>query len=474
MVRSEASSIEAEMQKRMPVPFWTKSGKGRSHAVTAERLTNWFLERARGQEKFPYHLLPAPGLVQLTTVGDGPIRGIGWSGAQLFVVSGDKAYVVDGALAPTEVGEISGSGSVDMAWNGSHMLITTNGQHSYAVNESECISVSIPNLQDATYQDGYAIALQRGTENFHISNSDDLTVWTSTDHTNVDWRPDRLVAIISVHRILWAFGVETTEFYQLTGNSTFPFERIQGSAMEVGCGAHRSVAIADNTVFWLGHDLRVYKAIGAEPVPISTPAIEKEITDQNSPQTAEAFVYTQEGHTFYVLTFGDLTVVYDDTEGVWHHRKSNGVDRWRVHGYVYAWRKHIVADYSTNEIYYLDLSAYDEDGVTRRLEADSAPFSHGGNRAVMWELFVDMEAGVGLDGDQQGDDPKLMMQVSDDYGVTWSNERTASIGQIGEYGVQCRFVGLGQYRQRMVRIAISDPVKAVVTGVYASIEEMGS
>lgn len=64
----------------------------------------------------------------------------------------------------------------------------------------------------------------------------------------------------------------------------------------------------------------------------------------------------------------------------------------------------------------------------------------------------------------QGEDPKLMLEWSDDNGATWSNQRTASLGKVGEYQTRVKFHRLGQSRNRVFRISISDPVKRVILG----------
>jgi hypothetical protein len=64
--------------------------------------------------------------------------------------------------------------------------------------------------------------------------------------------------------------------------------------------------------------------------------------------------------------------------------------------------------------------------------------------------------------DLQGAEPTLILQWSDDYGRTWSNEREASMGQTGEYRKRVKFWRLGQARDRVYRVIISDPVKRVI------------
>ena len=71
-----------------------------------------------------------------------------------------------------------------------------------------------------------------------------------------------------------------------------------------------------------------------------------------------------------------------------------------------------------------------------------------------------------------GADPQVMLSVSDDGGRTW-NEQTKkrSIGKIGKYLTRVRWLKMGQFRQRIVKLEITDPVKRAIVGFYADIKQ---
>jgi hypothetical protein len=80
-----------------------------------------------------------------------------------------------------------------------------------------------------------------------------------------------------------------------------------------------------------------------------------------------------------------------------------------------------------------------------------------------------METGVGL-ADGQGSSPQIMLSWSDDGGKTWGNERWASAGRIGEYRHRVRWYRLGAFRQRVLRVQVSDPVPITIAAAYAEIQ----
>jgi len=68
-------------------------------------------------------------------------------------------------------------------------------------------------------------------------------------------------------------------------------------------------------------------------------------------------------------------------------------------------------------------------------------------------------------------DPRMVIDWSDDHGRTWSNGRSVSMGKVGEYRVRCKTWRLGQARDRVYRVTISDPVKRVI--LSANLEATG-
>jgi hypothetical protein len=73
-----------------------------------------------------------------------------------------------------------------------------------------------------------------------------------------------------------------------------------------------------------------------------------------------------------------------------------------------------------------------------------------------------METGVGL-VTGQGSDPELMMEFSDDGGLTWESLPNKKIGMMGEYLHRPFWNALGSARQRVYRGAISDPIRVTIS-----------
>ena len=67
-------------------------------------------------------------------------------------------------------------------------------------------------------------------------------------------------------------------------------------------------------------------------------------------------------------------------------------------------------------------------------------------------------------------EPQVMLRYSNDGGFTWSSEKWRSLGRKGKYENRARWNRLGEFRQRVLEISITDPVERVVMGAYAELE----
>jgi len=72
------------------------------------------------------------------------------------------------------------------------------------------------------------------------------------------------------------------------------------------------------------------------------------------------------------------------------------------------------------------------------------------------------EKGAGL----PGDDPQVMLRISNDGGKTWITMPQRSAGKMGEYQKRVRWNRCGAARRRVWEISMTDPVAWKITGAY--------
>lgn len=471
---------------KVKVPFVGPSYQARSLNADAQRAVNCYLEMDNTSQRVPMALYGTPGTVLKMTFPTSPVRACIFQGGYSWWLAGSVVYRVDSSFTPVAIGSIGTfTGEVGLASNGTQILIV-DGSAGYIITVSTSIiapiaDIDFPNgVKRCTYQDGYFIVSGKsGSPSFWINQTAyDGATWDALDFASAEGSPDNTIGVISDHRELWLFGENSAEVWVNTGSTDFPFQRSGNTFIEHGCAAAGTVAKADNTVFWLGADDRgagiVWRADGYTPMRISTHALEVKLANYTL-SDAFAFTYQQEGHIFYVMTFptSGATWVYDAATQQWHERvwrnpSTGALGRWRANCSVFAHGYHLVGDWQTGEVFALDFDAYTDNGAPiLRLRA-SQTAEDKQQRLFFKSLQVDMETGVGTNTGQ-GSAPVMMLRYSNDGGHTWSNEKTATVGRIGEYTARCRFNRLGQGRNRVWEISMTDPVKFAVFGAVAEV-----
>ncbi len=454
-----------------PIPFATQTYRARSLPLSAQRLVNLYPEAGPSDAPTRVDLIGTPGATTFANVGSGPVYGMHAMGGVPYVVSGTNVYTLASDGTATDLGSIGATDKVVMDDNGTQVAIASGGDGYIATSASvsKITDPDFPGGSSVTFMDQYFIWTKPGSAQFNISALADGMAYDALDFATAEGKPDDLVAGYADHRNLWLIGEESIEIWWDSGASNFPFERYGQAFIEQGCAAKSSVVSMDNTIFWLGDNLIVYRADGFTPMRISTYAIENAIRSYSTTADAHAFSYVDDGHTFYVLTFpAGSTFVYDAATKQWHERSTGDLGRWGVCGYVRAYGKHLVGDSEDGKVYSLDLAAADWAGDTIKQEAAGPHIGDGVTWRTMSRFQLDMEAGVGLTTGQ-GSDPQIMLDWSDDGGRTWSNELWRSMGKIGDYRHQAVWNRLGRFRRRVLRVRKSDPVKASFLSAFAEI-----
>lgn len=460
-------------------PFVGSSYTSRTTRLDAQRTVNLYPEISEDRNSRTISaLIGTPGLKLWKAVGTGPIRGMMKFNAQYaIVVSGVEVYRVDTLGNLLLLGTVSISNPmVSMASNGIEMMLVT-GLAGYVINPIAATIEPIANVaftgaDTVDYLDGFMLFNQPGTGRFQATGPYTSSI-DALDFATAEGSPDLLVSLIVDHREAWLFGETSTEVYYNAGGADFPFERITGAFIEVGCAAKFSPAKIDNTVFWLGADNRgfgmIYRAVGYQPQRISTHAIEHAIHQYTTTADAIGYTYQQEGHSFYVLNFpsGNATWVYDVAAGEWHERAyrdpaSGQLGRHRGQCHMAFAGMNLVGDYQNGNIYQLDLETFTDNGDPLPRIRRCMHLSSQERRVVYNALEVLFEQGVGLDTGQ-GQDPQALLRWSEDAKY-WSNEQSASMGKVGQTNARLKYNRLGSGRNRIFELTITDPVRVAIVG----------
>jgi hypothetical protein len=454
----------------MRVPFAINSYQSRSLPLSAQRVINFYAEAAPKDSKTPIALMNTPGLLPFASLGGTSVRDVEVMVSTLYAVSGTGLYKVTSNGSASLLGTLPATGEVYMEGDGTNLGVLV-GATLYVWDGSTLTQVTDSDFGGASsiaFLDGYLIFATPDSGEWGISDLRDMTSYDALDVAMAEAHSDNIVRVFVSNRLLGICGAESIEVWYNSGASSFPFERADGGVIEKGLIAPKAIAKFDNAAAFVGSDRMVYRMEGYRPVRISHHGIEKLLRDATTVSDIYAFSYVQDGHEFFNITApsAGFTADYDAATGLWHERESGDLGYWRPSCLASCYGKIIVGDSQSGGLYSLDLDTFDEDGDTIIRSATSGVVGDGSQRIAHPLLELDVESGVGLTSGQ-GSDPQMMLRYSDDGGRTWSNERWASMGALGEYKKRVRFHRLGSARQRVYQISVSDPVKSIVIGAGA-------
>ena len=321
--------------------------------------------------------------------------------------------------------------------------------------------------------------------------------------------PDNLVSLIADHGQVYLLGEQTSEVWADAGTFPFAFQRIPGSSSQHGIAAKFSVSRVGNSFAYLSKNIRGQAQImlmnGYFPERISTHAVENTLVNDNV-SDAVAWTYQQEGHEVYVISFPslDITWAYDVSTGMWHKwlwcDNFNNYHRHRGNCVANFQNMLLVGDWENGIIYELDPNNYTDNGQNIRRLRRTPHLVTDFQREYFEELQIHFQPGVGIQNpnavipsaapvnqspfyiynnqnytillgqnliignltDTSGVSPQAMLRWSNDGGSTWSNEHWVSIGKEGKYKNRAIWRRLGQARDRVFEVVVTDAVKCVI------------
>ncbi len=415
---------------------------------------------------------PAAGVSSIDTIDGFTVFATNDAGAPVFATPTTITNITN--ADPAVVTDVANGYS-----DGDQVLITgVGGMTQINGREFTILRVDDDNFQlvgiDSTSYSGYTmgglarkITAQAGGQWFISALYDSASI-DPLQFAAAESNPDALVRVIVNNRDVLLFGKKTIEPWQDVGTFPFPFQRVTGALIQKGCLAPLSPALLNTSVFWLGDDHIVYKMDGYNPVRVSDFSQEDIIREAPIASDAIGMTYSQNGHNFYVLTLptAGYTLVYDETVGRWHERRSGtSLDPvvWNVTCIMTGWDTVYVGTLG-GAVPELDLSTFDELGEPIRSVAITPPFYANGLRSAINTVELECQLGVGIETGQ-GSDPTVMVRISRNGTKSWENIRIASIGRTGDTIDRAIVRRFGQFRQASFEFSVSDPVFRAFFGI---------
>lgn len=459
-----------------PFPLFGLGQQSKSPTVTAQRHLNLYAEIKIEQEKSAIVFYGTPGSLLRFSFGDTPVRGWIQVNDLVYAVHRGTLYSVNNAGTKVVLGTLNTvEGRVDLAFDGTVILIV-DGTNLYTLTLpstfAQVVGAFVPNgARTCAWFAGFFAVDDGESDSWYISPTG--TGWDALDFATAESNPDGLVRVFSDNSQIVLFGGGTTEFNGNSGGADFPFSTIQGATQEFGLAARWSVCKFNSGLAALmrpsGGQVQVMFFSGYVPKPISSKEMDQIINGYATVADATMYHYMLGGHPMLQVNFqaAGKSWLFDASTELWTPLEF-GLDGGRHRGELHIdfVNKPLIADYENGNVYELQPDTYTDNGTAIAREIVGRHVLHGDDRMTVDELYVDMEAGVGL-ATGQGSDPQVMLQVSKDNGHTWGLERWKSLGRIGAYTARVVWRRFGVARDWLFKLRITDPVKVVIT--YAAI-----
>lgn len=461
------------------VGFCGPAYRSQSPNVDAEKLINFYLEQTESPYgKAQYAMYPTPGFAVAYLLPQSPIRGMLTQNGRTFAVGGTGLYELNSNGTSTlrsTTAMLQDMNPATLSTNGpaGHQVFTTSGGHGYIydLNSNAWTADVVIGATFGGFLDGYFLALDAPTSTLKTSDLEDGTSWSGSAQRNT--AGDNWQAMLVTHRNIWLFGSQRTDVWYNAGAANFPFAPIDGAFIEQGIMAPFACGVIDNAPYWWGateHGFgMLWRANGFQPERLSNHAIEFAVQGYADATDAVSWPYQDQGHTFFVTNFptGGTSWVSDAAlPELWHERatwnpNTASYSAYRPQYHVYAFGQHLVGDRSSGAIYEMAISNTTEvDGGAIRRQRRTPYVVVDQNRVFFDQLQLDLEVGLGT---QTITAPQVMLRWSNDQAKTWSNEHWASAGPIGAYGTRVQFQRLGQGRNRIFEVTMTDSIPWRVT-----------
>lgn len=479
---------------RVPIEIPLGFYQDESPALSAMRCINWIPTVSEGPALNVTSLKQPYGLSQFASTGLGACRGK-WVVNEIdYSVSGNTLVSISSTGVVTTLGTITGTVRVDMADNGTFLVIVVPGGDGFVFDTS---TSTLTQITDPDYQVSDTVRFYRGV--FVFTTSDGKQLFTSTlnqplqfdalDFGSAEGDPDRIVTQIVDHDELSVIGSQTTEVFRFVGGVGFPLQIIPGAFTEKGAHSKYSAIEFDSTYLFLGGGKNELTAVwrqtsSSSAVKISTNAIDNAIQKYTKEEikSAYAMTFSKQGQFFAIFTFvssriPSRTFVYNGTasglsgSSIWFELQTGLDDNlWRANAITRAYGKLLVGDAIDGRIGEIDDSVFTEYGNTILRQATTKPFSQDGTTIFSGELEATLQAGVGLTTGQ-GSDPVIMMEFSDDQNNIFKGPFKRPIGKIGEYGHETIWNRQGRFpNARSIRFTVTDPINANLIRIAATPE----
>ena len=266
--------------------------------------------------------------IKVTTKGGrDAFNSVRWG--KLILVFDNEVYSVDKGLVVVRIAKIeTSSGEVFITENDNNKIGICDKKNIYIYNYSTSAFTTlnkhtlgfIPSSLE--FQNGYLIATVLNKPEWQLSEINNALQWPGLLVGEFQTKPDNAIATIKIPgrgNQLLVFGRTVTELWTNVKLQLFPYQKSTAFNIDYGVLNTATIAAGENFVIWLGSNEKSGPVImyteGGDIKTISNDGINFELANIQYPDQSAGFLFKQDGHLFYQLTFYNkadaITYAYD-------------------------------------------------------------------------------------------------------------------------------------------------------------------
>jgi hypothetical protein len=313
--------IAASNLKQIPLDIVGSTMFGRYPKISIEQTFNMIISDD--------WLVPSAGYKTKAEIADnGEGRAIFASNNlnQMVAVIDNGVYLINENLAYLRIGTLETSAGdvfIDENNAGQIAICDKSSIYIYNYNASTFQKATLDFLPGyVAFQDGYFIAPDLNQAQWRLSDPNNGASWPAqaADVGAFQTKPNKPVAALRFPgkgNLLLVFGSTVTELWYDLGYQLFPYQKNSYMNIDYGCLNPATIAASDKFVVWLAANEKSGPVImytdGSDAVQISNDGINFKFAQLSNPSNSYGFLFKQDGHLIYQLTFPDdnFTIAYD-------------------------------------------------------------------------------------------------------------------------------------------------------------------
>lgn len=277
-------------------------------------------------------LVRRPGLDDYVDLGTAqPVDGLAyWEALDLLIaVSGGEVFSINSAGTATSLGTGLQLGNKPVFTftksGGSDWMAVANGGRIYLSENGGAIAVisdadAPTSVTHVAFVRARLVANLVGSDSFYWSDLNDFTSWNALSFASAEGAPDEITALYPNWGEIILFGSETLEFWYTTADADAPYQRLQGTQLDIGTISPNAIAYEndDGAYYFLDSERNVVRLFNKSTQQFSKP-IQKQLLDITNVSDARMDIVKTSSKRFLVLSFptDDLSYAMDLDTGSW-------------------------------------------------------------------------------------------------------------------------------------------------------------